>query len=76
MKATPIVNVVESVDHLMDLCDDGISEFAIALNGGVRSSKNITWNGIDGSHERYTPSQFEKTFIHEAILARAFYVID
>ncbi len=83
MRTSHTLSVVQDTEHLMELCDDGASEFSIALNGGVRSSKNVSWNGkrffvyneIDGSLDRLTPQQFEESFIGEALKAHALYVL-
>jgi len=72
---------VRDIEHLKELCEDRSIDFCVALNGGVKSTKNISWdgrkfcvfNGISGTLDRYTPERLQECFIGEAIEAGAFY---
>ena len=73
---------IKTTSSLKYHCNNGKTDFFIVLNGGLRSSKYITYNDgiyyvrhlIDDSEEQLTRSKLLKTNIGEAIMKGAFYV--
>lgn len=69
-----------TIDQLKSACEE-TSEFFVMLNSGIRSSKNISWDGetfyliheIDDSEEELTEAELMNTIIGEAISKGAFY---
>jgi len=81
----PVLTVIKSIAELRELASDTLFEGYIAFNGPCRSSKCIEYftgprfrkpwkilNEIDGTYERMTEAEFEKSFIAEAIAKGAF----
>jgi hypothetical protein len=81
---------VNSIAHLVQLIDEGHSEFFILLKGSLRSSKNISlvrrkgrltpvflvYNYIDDSECEYTPSALKASIIGEALRLGSLYLDD
>ncbi|HRH55421.1 MAG TPA: hypothetical protein PK609_00970 [Candidatus Paceibacterota bacterium] len=72
---------VRSLEHLKALCENGSADFVIALGGGARSSKHISWDGeefaifsgISGTFRSYTPESLQESFVGIAIESGALY---
>lgn len=79
--------IIENVEQLKQLAESTYLECYIALNGGAKSSKQITYdkeddvfeifNYIDDSHQTVATKDLNKyTNIVEAIEKKAFYSYD
>lgn len=72
---------VRSLEHLKALCENNATDFVIALGGGARSSKHISWDGeqfaifsgISGTCRSYTPESLQESFVGIAIESGALY---
>lgn len=73
---------VKSLEHLKKECFNTGRDCFIQLNGGIRSSKYISFDGrefviehlIDGSYEQITPRKLMSTNIGEAIKQGALFI--
>lgn len=68
---------VKSIDHLHELLDEGVQDYFIVLNGGLRSSKTL-YDADDGgimvlNHCDDTECYLADTNIEEAIKKGAFF---
>lgn len=72
---------VQNLADLIDLCEQNKSEFFVMLRGGLRSSKNIYFDGrefeiineIDFSSQNITIEELSASIIGKAINAGALY---
>lgn len=78
---------IKCIHELQKDCEDCAKEYFINLNGGVRSSKTINWDGekfwilnqIDDSEQELTPTELDDeslTNIGKAIKLGSFYKYD
>jgi len=84
MQTTQKYQKVLDLTDLIDLINSGKSEFFISLNGGLRSSKDISYDNeseefqvfhsIDGSIESLNHSEIMETNIGEALKVGALLV--
>jgi len=71
---------IKTIEQLKSVCDE-TSEFYVMLNHGLRSSKNLSYDGdkfyliheIDWSEEELNDIELMETIIGEAITKGAFY---
>lgn len=71
---------IKTIEQLKSVCEE-TSEFYVMLNHGLRSSKNLSYDGdkfyliheIDWSEEELTETELMETIIGEAITKGAFY---
>jgi hypothetical protein len=72
---------VQNLTNLIDLCEQNKSEFFVMLRGGLRSSKNIYFDGqefeiineIDFSSQNMTAEELSASIIGKAMNAGALY---
>jgi len=72
---------VQNLAHLIDLCEQNKSEFFVMLRGGLRSSKNIYFDGrefeviheIDFSSESMTIKELCASRVGNAMSVGALY---
>ena len=72
---------VKNLAELIDLCEQNKSEFFVMLRGGLRSSKNIYFDGrefeiineIDFSSQNITIEELSASIIGKAMNAGALY---
>jgi len=74
---------IETIEQLLEHCTDKQLDIAIALNGGCKSSKSITWdtesewffvfNDSDGSSGIIEMDEFKDSLIYEAMQKKALY---
>ncbi len=72
---------VQNLANLIDLCEQNKSEFFVMLRGGLRSSKNIYFDGrefevineIDFSSQNMTAEELSASIIGKAMNAGALY---
>lgn len=72
---------VQNLTNLIDLCEQNKSEFFVMLRGGLRSSKNIYFDGhefeiineIDFSSQNMTAEELSASIIGKAMSVGALY---
>jgi len=72
---------VQNLTNLIDLCEQNKSEFFVMLRGGLRSSKNIYFDGqefeiineIDFSSQNMTAEELSASIIGKAMNVGALY---
>ena len=72
---------VQNLANLIDLCEQNKSEFFVMLRGGLRSSKNIYFDGrefeiineIDFSSQNMTAEELSASIIGKAMNVGALY---
>ena len=72
---------VQNIASLIDLCEQNKNEFFILLNGGLRSSKTIYFDGrlfdiiheVDFSDSTMSIEELSDSFIGEALQKGALY---
>lgn len=74
---------VTSINHLKKLIAEGRENYFLLLQGGLKSSKNITYDSytdtfwifhfIDGTDERLNTERFRRSRMRDAIQIGAFF---
>lgn len=77
-KITNLKDLLEIINKSTEGCVEGF----IQLNGGLKSSKHISYNGehlyilnlIDSSEDVLTLEEFKKSFLYDAMKKGAFFI--